>query len=149
MTTPPRRLALILAISPILCAAATATADERCTGDANATTLAIEECLQHALDQDGATLDRYLDAVRREHAERQELLDAIEAAQTAWSSFVDADCGAVYERWSEGTIRGPLTLECRIAHTRRRTRDLWSDFLLPDAELPDPESTGNVQGAER
>jgi uncharacterized protein YecT (DUF1311 family) len=50
--------------------------------------------------------------------------DALQGAQRAWIAFRDADCGLAWAIWQDGTIRGPIAADCRLAHTARRALEL-------------------------
>ncbi|KAB2961990.1 MAG: DUF1311 domain-containing protein [Thermoanaerobaculia bacterium] len=128
----PRALLLACILS------SSAMADDRCPGAV--TTLDLEQCLEQLLLREQVMLDRYLSAAEEEFRDRPSILAAVAEAQEAWIAFVAADCRAIHERWAPGSLRGYMSLDCRIAHTARRTRDLWADFLNPDPSLPDPAS---------
>ena len=45
------------------------------------------------------------------------------------AGYRDAECGAVYDYWSGGTIRGTEQLACQIDLTRRHTHTIWRLWL--------------------
>jgi uncharacterized protein YecT (DUF1311 family) len=51
---------------------------------------------------------------------KQELVEA----QRLWVQFRDKDCGAIYDLWRGGTIRGAMYWGCMIARTEARTKEL-------------------------
>ncbi len=56
-------------------------------------------------------------------------LAEFDKAQTAWIAYRDAECGAIYDYWSSGTIRNTIALTCEIDLTRRHTHTVWSEWL--------------------
>ena len=99
----------------------------------------IVECIQRQLREAEQTQLAYLAEIRRRLEDHESDLAALEDAQRAWTDFVSADCRAVYERWKDGTIRGPMFVGCKLEHTVRRTHDLWERYLRGIVtELPEP-----------
>lgn len=92
-------------------------------------TLDIVACMNHQLEAAEASLVLYLTEVRRMHGADQEDMAALEAAQAAWSAFVEADCGAVHMHFRDGTIRGPMAVGCKLSHTEARICQLWATYL--------------------
>jgi uncharacterized protein YecT (DUF1311 family) len=120
------------------------------------TTLDINRCFSDRLDRADADLARYAAAVRKRL--KQEAAEAtagdtsagdaakgFQAAEKAWSSYRDAECGAVYSYWSTGTIRDVEDLSCQIRLTRLHTHTIWLQWLtymdstppiLPEPPVP-------------
>jgi uncharacterized protein YecT (DUF1311 family) len=121
----PERLA-VLAL--LLTAMASGAAGAKDVCDSPVTT-DIVACAQKQLREAETDLDRYLAGVRAAIADRPADLAALEAAQKAWSAFVELDCKAVYEHWIDGTVRGPFVVACKVDHTERRTCSLWDTYL--------------------
>ena len=112
------------------------------------TTPQVEACLQKALETDEQTLAAYLGAARsriRRNAgsDVAAIAEAFDASQTAWRTFRDTECNAVYQYWREGTIRGARLIQCRARLTKQRTWSIWAEWLTyPDStppDLPEPE----------
>src|SRR2546428_4878478 len=72
----------------------------------------IEKCLSNQVEVAQASLDRYLAACRKACAVDKKDLSALDAAQKSWLSYVEADCKAQYQHWSDGTIRSAQYLSC-------------------------------------
>ena len=134
---------------PLLAFAAIATLATRGTVPdlpcAGATTPAVEQCLSERLKDADADLARYLGAARkrlRQDSESDTTARAFEDAEQAWARYRDAECAAVYEFWSAGTIRGAETLTCQIRLSRLHAHTVWRLWLTyPDATppiLPEP-----------
>jgi uncharacterized protein YecT (DUF1311 family) len=105
----------------------------------------IEKCLSKQIEQAQASLDLYLTACRKSCSEDHKDLAALEAAQKSWLSYVEADCKAQYQHWSDGTMRGAQYLGCKLARIKSRTCNLWFGYLsLQDTGLPAP-SCGSSQ----
>ncbi|PHY21796.1 lysozyme inhibitor LprI family protein [Caulobacter sp. BP25] len=106
------------------------------------TTIEVNTCLGAALMDLDKEMDRYYDAavarLTAEHrAPANDALSELARAQTAWRTYRDAECGAVYSYWREGTIRTTVALDCQISLTRLRVFSLWRDWLTyPDSTPP-------------
>jgi len=115
--------------------AATRAPPSPCPGE---TTLEINACLSQQLDKVDSDLARYIAAARHRltseahaddgHAAAMALAD-FDRAEQAWTAYRKAECGAVYDYWSDGTIRTSMELTCEIDLTRRHTRTVWSEWL--------------------
>lgn len=95
------------------------------------TTREVEQCLADDLARVDAELNRYYGAaVKRLTEEKQTAaLAQLRASERAWIRYRDAECGAVYEWWKQGTIRGTMDLGCRMDVTRARTSTIWRNWL--------------------
>jgi uncharacterized protein YecT (DUF1311 family) len=117
------------------------------------TTVDVSACLARVLEREDDRMDGYFAAViaradelgdRIVGADSPEVIEALQTSQRAWLAYRDAECSALYAWWSDGTIRGPKALQCRIDLTRERTHHLWSAYLtFADSTppiLPEPSS---------
>jgi uncharacterized protein YecT (DUF1311 family) len=138
-------------LAVVLAAALAAKPEPPCAGE---TTQDMNECFSNRADKADAVLARYVAAARarlkQEAAEPGEsgtakALFGFEAAERAWASYRDAECGAVYDYWSAGTIRGTEQLACRISLTRLHTHTIWRLWLTymdsTPPILPEPAVT--------
>jgi uncharacterized protein YecT (DUF1311 family) len=117
---------------------ALATAPEPpCPGE---TTQDMNQCYSERSDKADAKLARYVAAARARLKQEAAAADhsdpgtaraerGFETAEQAWASYRDAECGAVYDYWSGGTIRGVESLDCRIRLTRLHTHTIWRLWL--------------------
>lgn len=112
----------IIALTLLLSAA------DLCPGS---TTSEVEQCLAADLAKADAELNRYYGAaVKRLTEEKQAAaLAQLRASERAWIRYRDAECGAVYEWWKQGTIRGTMDLGCRIDVTKARNSTIWRNWL--------------------
>ena len=155
--------ATILSAAPAAAAALPDTetsASDNSSPDASApqcpgrTTIEINECLYQDFETADAERKRYASAaLKRMKDSASEFSDAMEAeapgaflaAEKAWEDYREHECGALYYYWSSGTIRGAMSLTCRIALTRQRTHVIWQNWLtFPDDStpvMPEPEVT--------
>jgi uncharacterized protein YecT (DUF1311 family) len=119
-------------------------------------TLQINACFGERLKQADGELARYAAAARtrlQAAISRASPGDdssarasrGFDAAEKGWSAYRDAECGAVYENWSTGTIRVAEELSCRIDLTRLHTHTVWLEWLtfmdstppvLPEPAVP-------------
>lgn len=107
-----------------------------CSGS---TTPEVDACAKEYSRRADKELDRYVAAARKriaaestEEAGRvltNETLPKFEAAQAAWLAFRKAECEAVYDYWSEGTIRGAMYEGCWQSLTKARTTQVWRTWL--------------------
>ena len=108
-----------------------ALADDSC--DRATTTPEINECArseyQAADEKLGAVYRAALERIRLRLADAQQGADASKGliqAQRLWGRFRDQDCGAVYELWRDGTIRGVMYWACMAERTEQRMAQLES-----------------------
>lgn len=105
----------------------------------------MEVCLGERLTRHEANLARYVAAARKRLGEAgakasdgatARALSGFDAAEAAWRTYRDAECGAVYDYWSAGTIRGLKSLKCRMILTQRHTTTIWSEWLRYEDDTP-------------
>ena len=102
--------------------------DAACPG---ATTIAINACRKARSDAADAEMNRYYQAaLKRLRSEREDTVaTALVKAQRSWLVYRDAECGAVFDYWSGGTIRASMELACETRLTELRTYALWQHWL--------------------
>ena len=107
------------------------------------TTIEMNQCIFDQVKAAEAELKRYLEESRRRLAGDPKTLAALEESQKAWLAFREAHCGAIYQYWREGTIRGSMEGNCLLDQTWRRTHDLWEAYLAfmdsTQPVLPEPK----------
>ena len=105
-------------------------------------TLEINQCAADKFDAADQQLQVYLTKSIQQNSTDKALVDAIQTAQKQWLQYRQAECNAVYTQWQQGTIRGVMTLSCKLALTQQRTLTVWENYLRPmdssDAVLPKP-----------
>ena len=132
--------------------AATSPPEPNCPGES---TIEISDCLSGRLAKADAELARYLAAVRKrlqsdaaDDAGAAKALAALDKVQAAWKAYREADCGALYDYWSAGTIRNTMSLTCEIDLTRARTHTVWSEYLTymdsTPPILPEPSTASGA-----
>lgn len=94
-----------------------------------ATTLDMNDCYGDILAAAEERRTQYLQAAMERYSGNAELQQQIEAANAAYSDYVDAECGAVYDYWISGTIRSVMSLTCRINLVDYGTHNLWQHWL--------------------
>lgn len=103
------------------------------------TTIEVNACLAARFGEADADLNRYYDmAVRRVRKEGGvPVAKGLMQAERSWLSYRDSECGAVFEKYRDGTIRTSMEIECRIRLTRLRTYMIWRNWLTyPDSTPP-------------
>jgi uncharacterized protein len=103
------------------------------------TTPEIDACALEYSRRADRELARYIAAARKrligeakEEPDSQApktALAGFDASQAAWIAYRKAECSAVYDWWSEGTIRGAMYQGCWETITKSRTADIWSTWL--------------------
>jgi uncharacterized protein YecT (DUF1311 family) len=117
-------------------AALAATTAVQCAGR---TTLQVNACFEARFKNSDAILNRYFQAaLRRARKESDPTTPKrLVQAERSWVAYRDAECGAVSNYWSGGTIRATMELDCRVRLTRLRIYTIWRDWLTyPDATPP-------------
>ncbi|MEP2735180.1 MAG: lysozyme inhibitor LprI family protein [Erythrobacter sp.] len=123
---------IFTAVSIGLCGAVVAQAQDN--GDAancsNAsTTIAMNECMAGILAKAETQRQKYASAAYTRLAKQPEVRAEFAVSEASFSHYRDAECGAVYERWKSGSIRGLMSLTCRIELTDRRSQTIWNNWL--------------------
>ncbi|GHE22233.1 lysozyme inhibitor LprI family protein [Halomonas urumqiensis] len=106
-------------------------------------TLEINQCASIELESAQAELTRYLEASFEHNVHDPELIESIKMAQKDWQDYMSSHCDSVYTQWRDGTIRGVMTISCKTKLTKRRTHEIWSNFLTymdgAPPVLPEPK----------
>lgn len=89
------------------------------------TTLGITECLM----AETAVWGDLMRAALAEQAETlgrndPKLVPQLDATQTAWAAYRDAQCGLIYGIWIDGSIRTIMAADCQLVMTAQRAVDL-------------------------
>ena len=119
-----------LALSMLLVFPAPAHADDTlCAGVE--TTAEMRGCLEKAYERADAELNAVwkkvmasVSAADMPAKDRKAWKDELLAAQRAWITFKERDCGAVGFEWWRGTGAPGAMMSCLHAHTAARTNDL-------------------------
>jgi len=93
-------------------------------------------CLSDSVRAAERRMQRYLDAARG--AARPP--EALDTAQSAWTSYRDAACRAASGQYEGGSLQPVVALDCRLRLTRERTLELWRAYLSNEGALPEPRS---------
>ncbi|AOX15992.1 lysozyme inhibitor LprI family protein [Kozakia baliensis] len=110
------------------------------------TTVQMEDCRAEDTRNAEKELQRYTQAAikRIRHAGLPpQTLASFQKAMSAWAQYRRAECVAIYDKWSDGTIRGMKAQECLIHLTKTRTHEIWRNWLtFMDSKpsiLPEPQ----------
>ncbi|HJW31157.1 MAG TPA: lysozyme inhibitor LprI family protein [Saprospiraceae bacterium] len=108
-----------------------ARAEDAC--DKAFTTPEVNKCAEIDYRKSDKKLNvAYQDALRRmeswieEPGQKKDTKQGLVEAQRLWVQFRDKDCGAIYDLWRDGTIRGAMYWGCMTAHTDTRAKELDS-----------------------
>ncbi|MEL1251743.1 DUF6265 family protein [Aurantiacibacter gilvus] len=100
------------------------------------TTVDLDQCHVEVLARAEEQRATYLAAALEQYADEPDVADRIRASDEAFTAYRDAECGAVLQKWIDGTIRGIMTLSCRIDMTDARTHLLWENWLTYQDSSP-------------
>ena len=114
------------------------------------TTIDINRCMSLELEKVESIMESYLTKSKERYKDDDVSLKSIENSQDIWLKYRDSHCNAVYDTWRDGTIRGSMSIGCKIDLTQKRTKELWSYYLtFMDSTLallpePNPISYENI-----
>ncbi|MEP3052176.1 MAG: DUF6265 family protein [Erythrobacter sp.] len=100
------------------------------------TTLDMNFCAANILTQAEARRTQYLASAIDRNDTLPDLVAQITASDEAFIAYRDAECGAVWESWKDGTIRTIMALSCRIEMTDQRTHQIWQTWLTHQDSAP-------------
>lgn len=89
-----------------------------------------DACVTQALVETAALVSRLLGRERRTHADRRDVVAAIDASQQAWEQSMQASCRGIANAWREHELAAALSRQCPLGFLEARARELW---LLRDA----------------
>jgi uncharacterized protein YecT (DUF1311 family) len=110
----------------LLAAALAMTPAAACQGD---TTPEIQACAAQDLKVADAELNRYYRTATARLKDEPATLAKLRRSEAAWIAYRDAECDAVFQNWTPGTIAGTEQLGCRTRLTRERTTAIWTAWL--------------------
>ena len=123
------------------------------------TTLDLNQCYADKASASEARRASYFQAalererrIAEETAQRRDteiadlsVFEQMQSSKAAFEAYREAECGAVWQSWRDGTIRTVMALACRIEMTDRRTHIIWENWLTyqdnSPPDLPEPGST--------
>ncbi len=119
----------------LFAASAIARADSSCAGAE--TTVDMRACLDKAYERADAELNVVWKKVTASIAvadtmpakERNTWKEELLASQRAWITFKESDCDALGFEWWGGTGASCAILNCLLAHTTARTKDLKARYI--------------------
>ena len=113
---------------------------------AGSSTPEVNACMAEYARRADRELARYLLAARKRIEDEaiddpnqetsKTTLTAFDASQKAWELYRKAECDAIYDFWSEGTIRGAMYGGCMQSVTKARTEEIWGAWLSFEDNTP-------------
>lgn len=126
----------------LACAAPLQAENPDCEQQAG-TTMDMNLCIAEQVAVAERQLERYLEAARERYSDDQAVVDLLLQSQDAWWNYRKTHCDAIYQMWSEGTVRGAMAGSCALQLIQQRTHQIWWDFLTymdsTPPILPKPE----------
>jgi uncharacterized protein YecT (DUF1311 family) len=117
-------------------------------GCPGSTTYEMNACEVQYLHRAERQLARYLAVAHRRLLEEardpvrpmpaKTALSALDTAQKRWLAYRTAECGAVYDWYSDGTIRDLELGACLEDMTDERTEEIWGRWLTSDDNAVPP-----------
>lgn len=115
---------------------------QKCLNEAQ-TTIDINSCHYENFEKSELQLKTYLSKIYNEYKDDKVFIDALKESQIAWEKYKEKDCNAVYAHWRDGTIRGAMSMGCKVKLNKDRTFKLWEDYLTymdsTPPMLPEPK----------
>jgi uncharacterized protein len=112
----------------------------------NSTTPGVNACAAEYSRRNEKELARYLARARQRitqdmgdqfvSAAGKETLAEFDKGQAAWVVYRKAECTAVYDQWSGGTIRGAMEEGCWASLTKSRATEIWETWLSYEDSTP-------------
>jgi uncharacterized protein YecT (DUF1311 family) len=93
------------------------------------TTIEINACIGETVATAEAQLAQYIAKAKTRHVEESSVIDLLNQSQHAWLAYRKAHCDAIYDMWSDGSIRGAMFGGCMAQLTKQRTHQIWADYL--------------------
>ena len=107
------------------------------------TTFDINRCIGRTAESADVTLGEYLAKAKEKYSQETAIIHLLDQSQNAWLIYRQAHCDAIYDMWSEGSIRGAMFGGCMLQLTKQRTHKIWEDYLTymdsTPPLLPEPE----------
>lgn len=132
-----KTLALVLLALPIFAHAKAVDCENAMT------TIEMNVCVGQKMEVADTQLEQYIAKAKEHHAQQTTAIASLAKSQDAWLMYRQSHCDAIYEMWSNGSIRGVMFGECMIHLTKQRTHQIWEDYLTyMDATppvLPEPK----------
>jgi uncharacterized protein YecT (DUF1311 family) len=129
----------------LLLGAATVSAAPKADPCDGSSTYELNQCMAGKVEKADTRLKEYVGAAKTRHEDKPAVVLGIDASQTAFEAYRDIECATVLEAWKEGTIRGVMTLSCKVALTDQRTHQVWEHWLQfmdsTPSILPEPKPT--------
>ncbi len=118
---------LVLVLSVIGTALALAS-DSIPNCDSPSNTVETIQCLYAEQQILQEQLDTLVADIRAGKLRDADDLAAFNEAHNNWAKYMETDCQSVHEHWKDGSIRGPLTIMCKIAHIEERNKLLTARY---------------------
>lgn len=109
------------------------------------TTIEINICIGQEIVVANHSLSQYILKAKERYTAKATVIALIDQSQQDWLVYRQSHCDAVYDIWSDGSIRGVMFGECMLKLTEQRTHQIWDDYLtyMDDTPplLPEPKQT--------
>jgi len=92
-------------------------------------TYELMDCQKIEIKQYESVMQRYLLKSIERFKDKKELIPLMEKSQKYWLAYRKLECSAIYKQWVEGSIRGLMHGQCLIDMTKRRTHEIWENYL--------------------
>jgi uncharacterized protein YecT (DUF1311 family) len=108
-------------------AAVFSRSEKPCSDDYATTPYVV--CMSKELDAIEVHLDAFVEDLRGMTGSQEEL-DALNRTDTTWRSYRESACQLPFRRFSAGTSKGPMSVECRWSLDRAYMQELSGVYIL-------------------
>ena len=109
------------------------------------TTVDMNDCYGEVYARALAKKNHYQEAALQRHKGQSAVTDLLRASDMMFEANRKSECRAVWENWSDGSIRTVMSITCSIRLTDKRTRTIWENWLTfmdsTPPVLPEPQPT--------
>jgi uncharacterized protein YecT (DUF1311 family) len=96
---------------------------------ADSATVPFLDCMDKELDFIELHLDAFIEALRG-LTDSPEELAALNQTDATWRNYRKSACALPYSRYPDGTIKGPMTADCRFSLDRAYMEQLSGTYIL-------------------
>ncbi|SFV70209.1 hypothetical protein MNB_SV-3-766 [hydrothermal vent metagenome] len=87
------------------------------------------DCQKLEIEASKKMLNKYFNRSIERYGEDKKMIAYMKKSQKVWESYMDAECSALYRTIGGGTIQGIVGGNCIIDMTKRRTHEIWENYL--------------------
>jgi len=105
------------------------SASELSCKDKAQNTYELMDCQKKEIEKYESIMQHYMHKSEERFKKNKEILSFMKQSQKYWLEYRKAECSSIYQQWIDGTIRGLMHGQCLIDMTKRRTHEIWKNYL--------------------